>query len=270
MNFIDEIEALFDIYENEEFLTEEEIFERCIGVAQKYSWNRDVLFDLNDSLNFHGYTYQFKIEKEKRREFDINTYSSLIKNVKKSKNKTKELISYLAEVNNHSIWFASLYALKMEHIINLGYFDYNLDFKKILMDYKDLSYQDMMLFCAVKKYKQLENTLINTLIKMGFKYLNLNYMEFRYDMEKLLWSIELKDSKKGYIKVNTIKAALNICPKDLFERDNKYYYNPDIVSSINKYLKEIDKELAKEYKDKYKSFYTELDETGYLLLYNLL
>ena len=82
MNFIDEIEALFDIYENEEFLTEEEIFERCIGVAQKYSWNRDVLFDLNDSLNFHGYTYQFKIEKEKRREFDINTYSSLIKNVK--------------------------------------------------------------------------------------------------------------------------------------------------------------------------------------------
>ena len=93
ISYVDEIEALFDLYE-EQRLTEKDIFERCIELVIKHEFNKDYMYDLNDTLYNRGYSFQFDVNRNKAK-FDVEEYGLLITNVSKSKDKTKSLIEYL-------------------------------------------------------------------------------------------------------------------------------------------------------------------------------
>ena len=98
ISYVDEIEALFDLYE-EEHLTEKEIFQRTIELVISHEFEKDYMYDLNDTLFNRGYSFQFDVKREKLK-FDSETYYNLITNVTKSKDKTNQLIE---KINNSNI-----------------------------------------------------------------------------------------------------------------------------------------------------------------------
>ena len=50
ISYVDEIEALFDLYE-EEHLTEKEIFQRTIELVISHEFEKDYMYDLNESYS---------------------------------------------------------------------------------------------------------------------------------------------------------------------------------------------------------------------------
>lgn len=259
-----EIEALFDIYENDLHLTEQEIFERSNKSIKEHKFNRDYMFDLNDVLYFRGYSFQYDIPPLEKRIFDKDEYALVIENSTKSKDKTNNLILYLKEVNDWRLSLCSLHALKTKYLVELGilpsdnvYINNNL--KSNLRD---------LFFNAY--FSKDYDVILPCLEKVGILYSTLNYMIFRLDIEFLLWSIEQKDKNKGFIKANTIKIAFNIAPLDFFIRNDKYYYDQQFAEKLNQYLKLIDRKSLDFVKNEWNDKIEQLDDTGYKLLFKIL
>ena len=126
-SYIDELEAIFDIYEAER-LTEGEIFQRAIELVKKHKFDRDYMFDLNDTIFNRGYSFQFVVPKLDSEKFDLKKYETLCLNVGKSQEKTENLISYLKDVNDFRLGLASIHMLKVKYLISLGYLPDNIEF----------------------------------------------------------------------------------------------------------------------------------------------
>lgn len=265
IRYVDEIEALFDLYENDH-LTEKEIFHRSIDLAKKHKLDRDYLFDLNDVIFNRGYSFQFDVPPLDHKKFDNNEYWNIASNVGKSLDKTKELISYLKDVCDFRLSFASLHMLKVKYLISIRLLPSDNDF---INAHSQFNLRDL-LFTAREKNDSAFESIINILDEVGISYASLGYMRFRLDVEYLLWSIEQTDANYGYIKVNTLKIALNMAPKEYFEHDGKLYYNYKFSKSTRDYLKLINEDKIKEVKEEWGEGGYSTDGTGYLLLYNLL
>lgn len=263
-SYCKEISALFDIYESEEHLTEAEIYNRCKELINKHDFDIDYMYDINDVVHNRGYCFQFIVPEQKTKEYSNKEYEALIYNVSKSENRTAELISYLKEVNDHRLFFVSLYALKVKHLINLGILKNN----EWTNSNANSNIRDL-LFSSYDDENKIDICL-DALKRIGLKYVDLSYMQFWLDMEFLLWTIEQADSAKGHIKVNTIKVAFCITPKEYLIRDDKKYYDSRFAKKINGYLKLIDKSALKLIKEKYKNSNEPQRLWGYSLLYNIL
>ena len=264
LDYYDEISALFDIYENEERLSEKAICNKCKNLIKKHHFNRDFIYCINDVVNDRGYCFKFEIDLETGKVFDAMEYSFLITNAKKSQKKTEQLILYLKKVNDHRLIFASIYALKVEYLINLGIIENN----KWTKAHSKNNFRDL-LFISTNDENNYQ-LCIKTAEKIGLKYIKLPYMQFWLDMEGLLWTIEKADPKKGYIKVNTIKVAFGITPRIYFERGEKKYYDALGSKNLNKYLKLIDQKMLEIVKEKYKNSVEPTRMWGYSLLFNVL
>ena len=263
ISYVDEIEALFDLYE-EQRLTEKDIFERCIELVIKHEFNKDYMYDLNDTLYNRGYSFQFDVNRNKVK-FDVEEYGLLITNVSKSKDKTKSLIEYLDKINDQRLTLASIHMLKVKHLIELGYLPND---NNVINDNNKLSLKD--LFFIYYSNKEIHDIVIEALSRIGIEYAMLEYFDFIFDIEYLLWSIEEKDKNYGYLKSNTLKVALNIAPKEYFEKDGKQYYNPKFSKVTKEYIKLIDKVKINQIKDKWGPEGYETIQTGHRLLYKLL
>ncbi len=264
LNYYDEISTLFDIYENEKHLSEKAICSKCKSLIKKHHFNRDFMYCLNDIVSEHGYCFQFDIESEDKEKFDARIYSLLITNAKKSQKKTEQLILYLKKVNDHRLIFASIYALKVEYLINLGIIENN----EWTKEHSKNNFRNLFFISANDENNY--RVCIKTAEKLGLKYIKLPYMQFWWDMERLLWTIEKADPKKGYIKVNTIKVAFGITPRIYFERGEKKYYDALGSKNLNKYLKLIDQKMLEIVKEKYKNSVEPTRMWGYSLLFNVL
>ncbi len=266
INYYNEISALFDVYENEERLTESEIYQRCLLLIKKHNFDRDYMYSVNDVINNRGYCFQFEVPSERKIKFDLEQYTSLITNASKSKNKTATLINYLNDIKDYRLSFASIYSLKIKFLIELGILPSNSEYinKHLNNNFRDL------LFKSFSEDKNASELLIDSLEKIGFEYTRLSYFKFWLDMEYLLWTIERADPKKGYIKVGTIKVAFGIAPKMYFERGDRKYYDVSFSKKLNNYLKQIDKVALAHIKDKYKRSVEITYLYGYSLLFNVL
>lgn len=260
---IDKIEKWFDVFEKKYFMTEKEIYEACIELVKSSNFNKEFIYDLNDVLYNRGYSFQFEIE-EQNDKFEINKYNELCSNTSKSKNKTKNLIDYLNSINSFRLSLATLHKLKVKYLIELGYIKEN-DYINKYVD-KDLK---TLLFHAYEEDINTKEYLINILPNFGIKYSTLEYVRFKLDMEYLLWTIE-KNDNKAYIKVNTLKVALNIAPKEYFIFNNKRYYNENFSIVTKNYLKLIDKNSLNKIYNIWQDEGYNLDDTGYSVLYGLL
>lgn len=265
ISYIDELEAIFDIYEAER-LTEGEIFQRAIELVKKHKFDRDYMFDLNDTIFNRGYSFQFVVPKLDSEKFDLKKYETLCLNVGKSQEKTENLISYLKDVNDFRLGLASIHMLKVKYLISLGYLPDNIEF---INNNSNLDLR-ALLFKSYEYDLEAKAIIIESLEYFGIPYPTLEYMEFRLDVEYLLWTIERNDPSRGYLKVNTLKIALNIAPKEYYSRYNKKYYNEKFSKVTKEYLKLIDQKCINTIKSRWgKDGYT-VDGTGYRLLYQLL
>ena len=261
--YVDEIEALFDLYE-EEHLTEKEIFQRTIELVISHEFEKDYMYDLNDTLFNRGYSFQFDVKREKLK-FDSETYYNLITNVTKSKDKTNQLITYLREVGDRRLTLSSIHLLKIRYLIDLEYLPNDND---LINQSRNMSLKD---FFNLNFYnKEIKNMIIKLFTKLGILYAELNFDLFAIEVEHLLWTIERDDNNYGYLKVNTLKVALNIAPKEYFEKDGKQYYNPKFSKVTKDYLKLIDKNEISKIKARWGSDGYETDNSGYRLLYKIL
>lgn len=263
VSYIDEQEALFDLYE-ELHLCEKEILDRSIELVIRHDFDADYMYDLNDTIFNRGYSFQFEVESNKRK-FNIDEYNNLITNVTKSKDKTLKLIKYLDEVNDQRLTFASLHMLKVKHLIDLNYLPSN---NNIINSNTKLSFKE--LFFTYYEDKSFKKILVKALSNIGIKYAECEYFDFIMDIEYLLYSIEENDPNYGYIKSNTLKVAFNITPKEYYEKDGKKYYNPKISKVSKEYIKLINKDKIKKIKSKWLEEGYETVNTGHMLLYKLL
>ena len=266
INYYNEISALFDVYENEEHLTEREIYQRCLLLIKKHNFDRDYMFSVNDVINNRGYCFQFEVPSNRVAEFVSDEYIASITNASKSKNKTAELINYLNKIKDHRLAFASIHALKVKLLVELGVLPSDSEFinSRLNWNLRDL------LFESFDDNDDIRELLISALEKIGFDYVILPYFRFWLDMEYLLWFIERADSRKGHIKVNTIKVAFGIAPRIYFERGDKKYYDVSFSKKLNSYLKLIDKRALAHVKEKYKGSVEPTRLYGYSLLFNVL
>lgn len=263
ISYVDEIEALFDLYE-EERLTEKEILQRTIELVLSHDFEKDYMYDLNDTLFNRGYSFQFEVKREKLK-FDSKTYCELITNVTKSKDKTNQLMTYLRDVGDRRLTLSSIHLLKIRYLIDLGYLPTD---NEIIIQNKNMSLRD---FFNIYFYdKEIKAMIIKLFTKIGILYAELYFDLFAIEMEHLLWTIERDDKNYGYLKVNTLKIALNIAPKEYFEKDGKQYYNPKFSKVTKDYLKLIDKNEISKIKARWGEDGYETDNSGYRLLYKIL
>lgn len=265
-DYYDEISALFDVYENEEHLTEKEIYQRCLLLIKNHKFDFDYMWSINDVVNNRGYCFQFEVPSKPKRKFVPEEYVSLITNVSKSKNKTEELIKLLVEINDHRLIFASIHALKVKFLIELGILPNNNGWINSKTSY---SFRDL-LFESFESENDAYDLILDAAEKIGLEYIRFSYMKFWLDMEWLLWTIEDNDIRKGHIKVNTIKVAFGIAPRIYFERGDKKYYDPAFSKKLNSYLKLVDKNVLDHIKENYKDSVEPTRMWGYSLLYNVL
>ena len=237
VNYYNEISALFDVYEIEERLTESDIYQRCLLLIKKHNFDKDYMYSINDVVHNRGYCFQFDVPNERKTQFNLEQYISLISNASKSKSKTIELINYLNEIKDHRLSFASIHAIKIKFLVELGFLPNNSEYinNHLRENFRDL------LFESFNGDKDAYELLLTALEKIGFEYTSLPYFQFWLDMEYLIWTIERVDKRKGYIKVNTIKVAFGIAPRSYFERGDKKYYDASFSKKLNNYLKQIDK-----------------------------
>ena len=265
ISYVDEIEAIFDIYEAEH-LTEAEISQRSIELVKKHDFDRDFMFDINDTLYNRGYSFQFEVPQLERELFDSEKYEELCSNVGKSKDKTEELIEYLKNINDFRLGLASIHMLKVKYLIALGYLSEDNEFIKANSNL-DLR---TLLFKSYEYDLEAKTIIVESLEDFGIPYSTLEYMEFRLDVEYLLWTIERDDPNRGYLKVNTFKVALNLAPKEYFVRNGKCYYNEKFSKVTKDYLKLISQKCVNIIKDWWDEEGYTVDGTGYRLLYQLL
>lgn len=264
ISYRNEIEALFDIFEKELHFTENQIFEKCNSLIKEHKFDRDYMFDLNDTLNSRGYSFQYDVPPLKNKDFNNEEYCSLIENVTKSKDKTEKFIQYLNDVNDFRLSFCSLHALKTKFLVELNILPKNNKYinENLNSNLRDLFFNSY--------FKNEYNIILPCLEKVGISYPTLNYMIFRIDMEFLLWSLEQNDKSKGYIKTNTIKIAFNIAPKNYFIRNDKSFYDEQFANKLNSFLKLINKDYLDFVKYQWDKRIDQIDDTGYKLFYKIL
>lgn len=265
-DYYKEISTLFDVYENEQHLSEKLIYQRCLLLIKNHDFDIDYMWAVNDVVNNRGYCFQFEVPTKKIKKFDANTYNSLITNASKSLKKTKDLIKFLNDVKDHRLTFISLYALKVKYLIELKILPSNNTW---INAHKDENFRNLM-FESLNKGEAIYSIIMDAGEKVGLEYIELSYMQFWLDMEYLLWTIEKADPRNGHIKVNTIKVAFGIAPKIFLERGNKKYYDASFSKKLNKYLKLIDKDLLMEMKELYKNSPEQDRPWGYSLLFKVL
>lgn len=250
---------LLDFLE-ESKLTAEEITDKCIDVAVDHHWDREYLSALNDALWNHGYITQFEIDSEPAHEYDKDEYQGLMKNAGMSAEKTKALVDYLAKVKNWRMIFSSLHKLRVRHLMTLGILPDN---NRHILKREEKTFRDLY-FWARRNNNNMYYTLTEVLEHyLGLEDAGSQYMQFRLDVEMLLWTLE-RDDKDGYLKVNTIKVANALAPKDLFEGD-KIYYKTNLSKYASMYLNQIDKEYIAYVKEEWGDYH--YDNTGYAVLY---
>lgn len=265
-DYYNEVSALFDVYENEEHLTEKEIYQRCLILIKNHKFDFDYMWAINDAVNNRGYCFQFEVPSKKKSTFDPFVYVSLITNASKSKNKTQDLINYLRDINDHRLIFVSIHALKVKLLIELGLLPANNEW---INARSGESFRDLV-FESFDTEGNEYSLVMDAAEKIGLEYIRLSYMQFWLDMEWLLWTIEKADPRKGHIKVNTIKVAFGIAPRQYLERGDKKYYDISFSKKLNNYLKMIDKTVLAHIKEKYKNSIEPTREYGYSLLFNVL
>jgi hypothetical protein len=202
--------------------------------------------------------------KKAKLKFDKDTYAALTSQVTKSKAKTQGLVDYLTKARDHRLVLASLHMLKVQHLIDLGY----MEDCELLEGSKNLTLRDLLY--GNYHNEEIKNIAKETLENIGMVDATLDYNDFRMDMEYLLWTIERDDPKYGHIKINTIKVALQIAPKEYFERDDKVYYSLDTAKDGKKYIKLIDKKAVAEMKSKWGEDGYETLQDGYRVLHQYL
>jgi len=260
-----EIDALFDFYE-EAHLSEKEIFLRSIELAKKHNLDRDYLFDLNDVVMDRGYCFQFDVPSLNREAFDNKKYCQISANATKSKEKTFSLVKYLTKVNDHRLVLASLHTLKTKFLIELGLLSNKNEY---INSNNELNLRNL-LYKSFDENGEAKEILIEFLSSVGVEYSTLEYMRFKLDLEYLLWTIEREDPNYGYQKVNTLKVAFNIAPKEFFIRGEKNYYNPKFAKVRLDYLTLVDKKAIQSVINYWGEDGNNLDGTGYLVLYKAL
>lgn len=273
MRRADEYFDLITKWEHEK-RTEKEIVNKFSELLKDNPEERELYFDINDALHWKGYSYQFAVPREGKYAWDAEEYAELVSNVTKSKEKTKELCIYLAEMDNYILTLASLHFIKFKHLINLGIYKYYDEFETIM----EMNLYDIYMMCYSEvydkqlKYKEfIKLSLEKLLEQIGLAHVKDNYMEFRMDLEYLLWTITQKDkSKEAYKKINTIKVAFCIADREFFMWNDKIYFSEDIHKNLVKYLALIDKKESERIVNKYKDSIHLLDDTGYKLLFNML
>ena len=265
-DYYTEISALFDVYENEEHLTEREIYQRCLLLIKNHGFDRDYMYSVNDVVNNRGYCFQFEVPSKRTIKFIPEEYVALITNASKSKNKTSDLIKYLNDLNDHRLIFASIHALKVNFLVELGVLPTNNEFinHRLNGNFRDLMFE------SFDTDSDSHEIIMDAAEKIGLEYARLSYLQFWLDMERLLWTIEKVDPRKGHIKVNTIKVAFGIAPRIFFERNDKKYYDVSFSKKLNNYLKLIDKHTLAYVKEKYEGSIEPTRLYGYSLLFNVL
>ena len=266
MNYVGEIEALFDTYEDNH-LTEAEIFGRCIDLVLKQNKDRDYMFDINDTLFNRGYSFQFDVPPLDRKEFNQDDYVALSSQSTKSKDKTKDLIDYLRSIHDFRLTFASMHMLKVDYLISLGYLPSDNEY---INNRKGFTLREL-LYRSYEENLEAKAIIVKALEKLGVLYSGYEEMEFKLDLEYLLWTIERDEKgKESYKKVNTLKVAFNLAPKEYFIRDGKLYYNPRLSKVTKDYLKCINQKCINVIKDWWGEEGYSLDGTGYAVFYQLL
>lgn len=266
IDYYKEISTLFDVYENEQHLSEKLIYQRCLLLIKNHDFDIDYMWAVNDVVNNRGYCFQFEVPTKKVKKFDSNTYNELMTNTSKSKKKTQDLIKFLNDVKDHRLTFVSLYALKVKFLIELGILPNS---NAWINAREGENFRDLM-FESLSEGKEIYDLILDAAEKVSLEYIRLSYMQFWLDMEYLLWTIEKVDPRNGHIKVNTIKVAFGIVPKIFLERGNKKYYDVAFSKKLNKYLKLIDKDLLKTMKEVYKNSPEQDRPWGYSLLFKVL
>lgn len=255
----------------EQNLTEEQIVNRFIQLIEKDKDNPEIYYDVNDALNWKGYSYNFEPLKEVREEFDGIEYADIVSNASKSKQKTYDLLTYLWKSNDWRLTLNSLHYIKVSKLIELDLIKGDNNYVK---ENKNLNLYDfyMGLFKEENSgYTLLKKRLEQWLETIGLSYVTLDYMQFRMYIEYLLSTISInKKIPNGYIKANTIKVAFSICPREYLVVNYKEYYNQNIQKNLVSYLGLIDKKEIKRIKDMYNPLIDQLDDTGYKLLFNII
>lgn len=244
-------------------LDEHEIVKQCVELAKECKYNREMILTINECLNERGYRYQLYVPNGNRESFDNEKYFSLVKNASKSTNKTLDLINYLRSIGDSRLILVSLHCLKVSRLIKLCLIP-DIDFYK---EHKNDNLYD--LFFTYYQQEDIFNELCSTLKNIGLKYVNEDFMKFRFDMEYLIYSMKNKDKSKDlFKKQNTLRIAFAIAPKTYFINDDKIYYDPRISKKLITYLKLIDKALINEMKNKYAQNIEDIEtQNGYKVLF---
>lgn len=254
--------------------TEKEIVSKFSELITSKIEDIDLYYDINDALHWKGYSYQFAVPLDEKYAFDPKEYADMINNVSRSKEKTKDLCIYLAEMDNYILTLSSLHFIKFKHLVNLGIYKNYDEYKTIL----DMNLYDIYMMCFTDIYDEqlgnrgfIKRSIESFLVQIGMTYVWADYMQFRMEVEYLLWTITRKDkSKDAFKKINTIKVAFCIADREFFMWNDKIYFNEDIHKNLVKYLALIDRNESKRIIDKYKNSIHLLDDTGYKLLFNML
>ncbi len=268
----DKIYDMISKWEKEK-ITEEQIINRLLSMIQKDLDNQELRYNINDALNWKGYSYQFELILCEKKKYDPNEYFDLTQNLSKSKSdKTGKLVMYLYEMNDFRLTINSLHFIKISKLIESVYVDFS---DKYFDKYKnDNLYNLYMSFFTEEGQKEVnaKKEVEDLLSSMGMEYIKMEYMQFRMHMEYLLSTVaNNKKIANGYIKANSIKVAFSICPREYLTINGKEYFSSNIQKSIVKYLSLIDKKETKRIKDMYKDKADYIDnDNGYKLLFNML
>lgn len=268
MKYIDKYESLIKEYEKKKYTRFDIINEFIEEIENSVTSKEELIetiYNINDVLNWHGYDVKFQ-NFLSNKEYENDDYIDLVLNSTKSIYKTEELIKYLKHVSDSRLSLQSLNRLKIAFLIELKLLPND---NKIINENKNKTLYD--LYYLNYKNEEIKNIIESTFINLGINNIKEYYMQFKVDLEYLLYTINFSKSKsKPYMKINTIKVALNICPKDYYIWDDKIYYEENISKYIVTYLKLLDKKVAKEIKNKYKDYIEYINDNGYKLLYNLI
>lgn len=222
------------------------------------------IFNVNDALIWNGYNMKFD-NFDNEVEFDNEEYYELVHNASKSLNKTIELIKYLDYTNSLRISLMSLDKLKIKYLVDLELLPND---NEVINNNLNEKFYDLY-------FKNYLNIEFRTILEEVFPYIGIRFYDthqerFRIDMEYLLYSIHFVDDSKTYKKINTIKVALDICPKDYFIYEDKVHYDTKIDKNLKSYLKLLNKEIIEMLKQKYIEEIDYIMDSGYKLLFNLI
>ena len=271
----DNAKRIFDMISKweSESLTEEQIVNRLLTLINKDNENQELRYDINDALNWKGYSYQFELIQYEKKKYEPNEYFNLTQNITKSKSdKTKDFIVYLSEMQDSRLTLNSLHYIKLSKLAEVS----NIDFSNQYFDkYKnDNLYNLYMSFFTEEgqKEKELKDIIEYILQNIGMPFITMEYMQFRMHVEYLLSTISNnKKISNGYVKANSIKVAFSICPREYLTVNGKEYFSNNIQQSLVKYLALIDKKEIKRIKTKYQDIINQIDnDNGYKLLFNML